>query len=112
PVEAKFLVVGEKADVCQIVWRQESVEWVAIARHRQNQPGVIAVESRYVPAVGGVVVNHVGVTTGNGPEELCEGLIKHDGPFGLVENADLKVDRFDDKVVANGRVAIGGQATA
>ena len=31
---------------------------------------------------------------------------------GLVENADLHVDRLDDKVVAHGRVGIGRQAAA
>ena len=110
-VKAKLLVVGEPANVCEVVGLK-SVERVAAKRHRQKQPLISAVEGRNVPAVGVVVVHHVGVAAGGRPEKLCERLVEQEGSRGLVENADLNVDRLDDKVVAHGRVRIRREVAA
>ena len=106
------MVVGETANICEVIRRQESVERVAVHRHRQEQPEVNAVEGRHVPAIGSVIVHHVGIAAGGRPEERCEGLVEQDATRSLVEHTDLCVDRLDDKVVTHGCVGIGRQAGA
>ena len=85
---------------------REFMERVAVRRHREKQASVVAVKRRNVPAVGDIVIHHIRVATSGLPKECGERFIAQARGRGLIKNANVKIDRLDDKVVADGRIGI------
>ena len=110
-VEAQLLVVGEAAQAGEFVGL-EPVERVIGIGDGQEEAFIGTVEGGDVESVDDIVVDDVGVAAGEGAEEGFERLIQQDVAGGLVEDADLDVDRLDDEAVADGRVGIRGQVAA